>query len=268
MSPHKLAFFIGVAMLVPQACWANVLAGSGTETGSAAGTLHLRVFTHRDTPFAQFPDNAAAKGTVPELMQCASDRMGFTYEFVIAPLSRSPNIMGEQEHALWFPSRHQGDNERLERLIGPIGTLKSYWYQLRSSVLDPQSEEFKAQTQVTAYSKSIFESELRQNGYNWVPGSADYNRLIYMLMSGQVDALSAADFRRSLDQDTRDLFEKRTKRTLVESVPISIQVSRFLKSNAPVFVTRLSDTIHACMERQPSVGGRTGPNHTAIDQDP
>lgn len=246
MKPPKWAMLTGMVLLASQACYANASVKRHTETESAANLLHLQVFTHRDTFFAQFPEEKAAKGIVPDLIGCAADAMGFTYEFVIAPLSRSQNIIAEKKHALWFPARHRGDKERMKRLIGPIGQLKSYWYQLKSNLLDPRSEEFKVRSQVTAYSKSSFENELREQGYNWVEGSADYKRLIYMLMSGQVDALSAADFHLSVDPDTWGVFEKRTRRTAVESVPISLQVSRYMRINEPQFVERLNNRIHAC----------------------
>ncbi|WP_262694353.1 hypothetical protein [Kordiimonas aquimaris] len=246
---QKRALNISIALLALCTAYLNdtATAQDGAHTERNASVPHLKIYTHRDTFFAQFPENKPAQGIVPELMHCAANKMQFTYEFVIAPLSRSRNLINAQEHILWFPSTHQGDPERMRRLIGPVGDLNSYWYQLKSSTLDPHSEEFKTKARVTAYTKSTFAEELQESGYNWVSGSADYNRLIYMLMTNRVDAMLAVDFHRALNKDTQILFEKHTRRTLDKSVKVSIQVSRYMYKNEPQFVNILDSTIHTCL---------------------
>lgn len=242
-----------ILMAVSAFATAGIMAVSITPPAEAA-TLslqnakpdHITIYTHGDTLFAQLKPDGTITGPTPPLLDCAMAKMNMTYNFSIAPLSRANSIVATAENAIWFPSAHRGDEERMKQLVGPVFDASIFWYQLKTNTQDPNSEDFRTSGVVTAYQGSNFEKTLIEQGYNLVQGSADHNRLIYMVMSGEVDALQAIDFRAVLKPETRKLVKDRMRITLHRKIPLSFHVSAHTIENAPTFLQQFRNAINAC----------------------
>jgi hypothetical protein len=213
---------------------------------SAPNLKKVTVFTHGDSRFAQLNADGSITGSAVNVLACAMPRLGLSYELAILPLSRATYVVDMLEDAIWFPASHTGDSERMNRIVGPIDDETVLWYQLASNTADPNTEAFRRSARVTMYTGSALEQELRDNGFNVFDGSADHNRLIYMLMSDEIDALLAIDFRRALTPETFLLVEKRLRTTPLRSAPVSFQSSVALAKKHPDFITEFRKTALDC----------------------
>lgn len=225
---------------------AQVTAAQHEITEPHADPMHLQVYTHGDTQFARFGDDGVVRGRAQDVLSCAADHANFTFNFDFAPLSRATAMLHNHEHMLWFPSGPSDDPERQRRMMGPLGQIDILWYQHKSHLVPVTSDTFMQQARVTAYKGSVFEDQLRRGRYNFIEGSADHNRLVYMLLSGNVDALLAVDFRFTLPEETRRLMEAHVQTTVERRVPVFITLSRHLANEHPAFSAHLRQTLEAC----------------------
>ncbi len=216
---------------------------TGTEVGAPK---HLRIFTHGDTRLAQFDKDGTASGKAVDALRCAAPTLDIKYDFDFAPLSRSAALLDSQDHMVWFPSGPSDDPERQKRMIGPFGKIDILWYQMNSSPHQVTTETFIQDARVTAYKGSMFEGILKRDGYKFIDGSADHNRLIYRLMSGEVDALLAVDFRFTLPEETKQLIDARVRTTVMNSFPVYMTMSRRLADEHPEFAEALRSALMAC----------------------
>lgn len=219
---------------------------SSASNNSGQKPKELTVFTHGDTIYAQFQPEGSVTGMTTTMLDCAAKKTGVPYRYSRAPLSRAASIVATTPDAVWFPAAHRGDETRMSRSIGPVVDVNFMWYQLKSSTADPNSDAFKASAKVTAYRGSNLEEKLRSEGYDMVLGSADHNRLIYMVMAGEVDAVLAVDFRPVLTPETRRIVQERMRTTLRNKVPVSFLASEPLVDEYPEFFTELQTAIMDC----------------------
>ncbi len=203
------------------------------EVADQQNPVNISIYTHGDTQFARFGEDGKVTGPLQDLLQCAAEKFDLQYDFKFAPLSRATGLLDTLDHMAWFPSGPREDEERAQRLIGPLGEVKILWYQRKSSDLDISSPDFKANAVVSAYNGSVFEDILQNEGYNFVQGSADHNRLIYTLLAGDIDAFLAVDFRFKLDDNARNMLDNRVKTTIRTRIPIHIGLSKHLTTEHP-----------------------------------
>lgn len=246
---------IGHAIILKSMRWllgGLLLAIFSSTLFAAQGTApdQITVFTHGDSRFAQLNEDGSITGSAPDVMACAMPRLGIKYQFSVLPLSRATYVVNTLENAMWFPSSHMGNADRMQRTVGPIDDVTVLWYQLNTNSMDPNSDAFRDTARVTAYTGSALENDLRDGGYTILPGSADHNRLIYMLMSGEIDGLLAIDFRDVLKPETRRLVEKRLRVTLRRKIPISFQASVSLAKEHPDFITKFREAALECADRK------------------
>lgn len=227
-------------------CLGLLAAATAANASQITKPEKLTVFTHGDTIHAQFEPDGSITGIATTLLDCAAEKTGVPYRYRRAPLSRASSIVESSPDTVWFPSAHRGDASRMSRMIGPVTDVKFIWYQLKTNTANPNSEAFKANAKVTAYHGSALAETLRTEGYNMMPGSADHNRLIYMVMAGEVDALLAIDFRAVLKPETRRLVEERMQMTMRSSVPISFLASKPLLASYPAFFNELKTALMSC----------------------
>lgn len=220
---------------------------TGTDTGAPK---HIRIFTHGDTRLAQFDENGTASGKAVDALRCAAPTLGIEYDFDFAPLSRSAALLDNQDNMVWFPSGPNTDPARQKRMIGPFGKVEILWYQMKSNPHPVTAKTFIKDARVTAYKGSLFEGMLKREGYNFIDGSADHNRLIYRLMSGDVDALLAVDFRFTLPDETKHLVDARVRTTVMNSFPVYMTMSRRLADEHPEFAEALRSALMACDSTQ------------------
>lgn len=221
---------------------------AGAAASAETHPFVLTVYTHGDSRFAQLQRDGSVTGSAPTVLSCAMPQLGIPYEIKVLPLSRARSIIETYENAMWFPSSHTGDQPRRQRLVGPIDEVTILWYQLKTHPDDPNSEDFRRDAIVTAYTGSALENELRDMGFTIVAGSADHNRLIYMIMSGEVDALLAIDFRDVLPDDMRRLVEERMRVTERRKIPVSFQASTSLAAARPAFIKDMRAAVRTCQQ--------------------
>ncbi len=215
-------------------------------TSTAKRPRHLVVYTHGDTQFARFKNDGMVVGKAPEILNCATRSLGIDYSFEFAPLSRARSLLETHENAVWFPSGPSKREADKKRLIGPMGEASFLWYQMKSSPFHIGTEDFRTKAKVTAYQGSRFEEILREEGHNFIPGSADHNRLIYMLMTGEVDAVLAIDFRFTLPEKTTRLMERRIRVTERSTLPIFFNLSLPMHEKDPGFTDALRVEMTRC----------------------
>ena len=228
---------VAALLLTPSAAFANPAAHQADI---------ITLFTHGETVLMNNTASGKFEGPAMTLFTCAMDKMGRPFRIIQAPLSRARTILNEFDDAVWFPSAFRGDTERLSRTAGPAGALGIYWYMLKSNAQDPESNAFKASAKVTAFKGSALVDRLHKDGYNFTEGSADKNRLVYLLLSKQIDALLAVDFRKQLTNDTRLKLASNIKMTLRESIPVSFQIAKPFAKKDPSFVEKMRAAIKGC----------------------
>ncbi|WP_262694352.1 hypothetical protein [Kordiimonas aquimaris] len=219
------------------------------DTTNTADAPDITIFSHGDTTFSRFDANSVAEGKVPETLACANTHLPFNYDFAFAPLSRAQAVVNKMKHTFWFPAGKSDDPERQARMIGPVGEVKFFWYQRKSDATDTQSISFKQKSLVTAYKGSTFEAKLRAEGYNWVQGSADHNRLLSMLLSRQVDAVLAVDFGFKLKGDTKRSFNKHVSTIEYKRLPVYIEASQHMAKYEPEFLAQFRARIMSCLNQ-------------------
>ena len=206
----------------------------------------INVYTHGNTSTAQINGDGTVSGKLNQLLHCASSHLGFEYEIKFAPMSRGWQLIETAEHVAWFPAALT-DNTK-EITTGPLANLDIVWYQLKTSGLDVNSPTFKQNARVSAYKGSVFETSLLEQGYDFVPGNSDHNRMIYMLLTGTVDALLALDFRSKLNEQTQQIMDTHIKITTQKKVPVYLALSRHMVSGHPEFVEIFKSQIMSCSE--------------------
>ncbi len=228
------------------ACAATLVAGTAVQAFWHDTPTTIHFFTHGDTRFAQFDKDRNVTGKIADLLACAAGPLGINFEFQFAPLSRATKMLNTNDHMVWFPSGPNDSPEQQRRMVGPLGTVDILWYQLKSADLDVTSDEFMQKARVSAYKGSIFEDILRREGYNFVEGSADHNRIMYTLLTGEVDAVLAVDFRFKLPGETKQMMRNRVKTTLRSQVPVFLTLSRHLADEHPDLARDLMRELNVC----------------------
>jgi len=207
----------------------------------------VRLFTHGDTPLLLPDSEGVLKGPAMDLFQCSMNRMQRAFSVTQAPLSRARRILSDMDNAIWFPIAHRGGPERMARAIGPAGTLDIYWYKSRKSTLNPNSDTFKRSATVTTYKGSAMADQLRREGYNFIEGSADRNRLVFMLLNGQVDAFAAIDFRGQLPADMLQKLSAQAEISIKNKIPAAFQISDKFHTSDPAFAGAFRTAFGHCL---------------------
>lgn len=233
----------GLLSLAGIACAAAAGAAQAHDSDSQS-PLNISIYTHGDTQFARFDNSGNVTGDAQKWLSCAAAKLGFTYDFKFAPLSRANSLRQTSDHMMWFPS--SGAQERIR--VGPVGTMDIIWYQMKTDDTDVTSQAFMQNAKVTAYAGSSFETMLQERGYKFVKGSADHNRLIYMLLSGSVDALLSVDFRFKLSADVREKMEEQVRTTVYRHVPVFFNLSEHMANDHPELTKSLQSPDLDCSE--------------------
>lgn len=241
---RKLGAVVRTVMVA--ACAATLAGGTAAKALRHDSPTTIHFFTHGDTRFAQFDENRNVTGKIADLLACASGPTGLTFEFEFAPLSRATSMLNTQDHMMWFPSGPNDNPEQQRRMVGPLGVVDILWYQRKSDAMDVTSDAFMQQAKVSAYKGSIFEDILRRDGYNFVEGSADHNRIMYTLLTGEVDAVLAVDFRFKLPDETQQMMASRVQTTLRSQVPVFLTLSRHLANEHPALADDLMRELNTC----------------------
>ncbi|WP_262690071.1 hypothetical protein [Kordiimonas aestuarii] len=219
-------------------------AGIAAPSHADEGTILL--YTHGDTYPAQWSEENGISGIAIDIATCAFSSLDMNVQFELAPLSRATELMAEHDNALWFPSVLAGEEERLNRLVGPVGSVDLMWYSLKSAPIKPGEDGFRENAKVTAYTGSRTESMLKAEGYTLAPGSADHMRLVHLVISGGVDAVLAVDFRWKLPKATKAIVAKHMDTRLYKAFPVAYQVSRPFAARDPGFIDRFQIAVDGC----------------------
>jgi len=241
-------FFLGMLVLLgptaqaapSTASWAAAIDNPGNK---------IVLFTHGDTPLLLPDKSGTLKGPALDVFKCAMMQLQYPFTVQKAPLSRARRIISELNNAVWFPSALRGDADRMARSIGPTGTIDIYWYQSKTNPLDPNSDMFKQSATVTTYKGSAMEHQLRSEGYRFTEGSADRNRLVYMLLNGQVDAFAAVDFRDQISNEMRQKLSENADIMLKEKIPAAFLVSDRLFKSQPEFTSKFRAAFQDCLAK-------------------
>lgn len=203
-------------------------------------------FTHGDTRMAQLQPDGSLKGTAYELFACSMEKMNQPFKVSIAPLSRANKLMTSHTNGVWFPSAMNTSKERMARMVGPASETSLYFFMRKDNPLQPGTREFKRKARVTAYKGSAMERHLLKERYVYTEGSADVQRMIYMLMSDQADALLAVDMRRILPEETQKLVEENLRMELFRKMPIGFQVAKPTHMSRPGFTSAFQTALNSC----------------------
>lgn len=235
--------------------WTKLAVAAATllmaATGSALADHHgdfdgVTIFMHGDTKHAKFNEGGSVSGVLVDIMDCATKDITTPFRYRHAPLSRAGTIIDTFDNAIWFPTGTDVSEDRKPRIVGPIASEGILWYHRADDMTDPNSAEFKKNARVTAYQGSRFADQLKTEGYTFIPGSADHQRLVYMLVSGQVDALLAVDFRSVLPSQTRSILETRLRTTPAGEIPLGMEASVSMVQNKPELLRTLQANVLAC----------------------
>jgi len=74
-----------------------------------------------------------------------------------------------------------------------------------------------------------------------------------MLLSGQVDAFAAVDFRDRLSADTLEKLSAGSKISLKNKIPVAFRVSNKLYDSDPTFTGKFRTALKFCREQRPKV---------------
>jgi len=236
-----------VTLSLATPAWA---ANKTPPSGPAKNNLpidEITLFTHGDTPLLLPTTDGTLYGPALDLFRCSMESLGRPFSVTKAPLSRAKQIISKIHNAVWFPSAHRGNAQRMARSVGPAGTLDVYWYKNKDNPLDPNSSAFKQTATVTTYKGSAMATQLRNEGYHFIEGSADRNRLVSMLLSGQVDAFAAVDFRDRLSSETLKKLAARSHVSIKNKIPAAFRVSDKLFEDDPDFTGKFRAAFNTCL---------------------
>jgi len=234
------AFIVWNSLLPPSAHAFTEPANKPTE---------IKLFTHGDTPLILSNSEGVLVGPALDLFQCSMNKLNRPFKVLKAPLSRARRIVANVDHALWFPSAFRGNPERMAHLVGPAGILYVYWYTSNKIGLDPNSDDFKRVATVTTYKGSAMAQQLEDEGYQLVEGSADRSRLVSMLLSGEVHAFAAVDFRNRLTKDMNEKLMQNAVITIKNEIPAAYHVSNVFSKTEPTFIPKFRNALKACLTK-------------------
>lgn len=225
-----VCLFVGIIALAPQ----------------AQADHHMTLYASGDSDMVYEDDLGKITGYATDVFACSMKKLGHTFETRRAPITRSHIVLNQKTHTLWFPASIDGSKERLERLVGPIGTIDIIWLTKKDYNIEVGSPEFQKHARVTAYTGSSMERWLIKEDYNFIKGSADRNRVFNMIMSDQVDAVLAVDFRNTLPKEMQRLAREKLKATPYRSVPVGFRVSAYLAQSLPNFTSNFRRVLDSC----------------------
>ncbi|UTW56042.1 hypothetical protein [Kordiimonas sp. SCSIO 12610] len=206
----------------------------------------LRVYTHGETSVGYKNADGTITGEAVDKLSCAMGKLNQDYHLSIAPLSRARSITDSDKPSIWFPSSFEGDRARLEHLAGPAGNLVFNWHMRKDSDLDPKSEDFHKNATVTTFSGSRMIGWLKENNYNYIVGSADPNRLVYMLLSKQVDAILSVQLGESASPSVKKQIKEGIKHITHSEFQTAFHFSDGMLKSRPEFVKQFREALQTC----------------------
>ena len=206
----------------------------------------IQVYTHGETTAAFKNPDGSITGEAIDILTCVMDKIGRSFEVSIAPISRAGNITQGAKPTIWFPAKYHTDPEKMTNLAGPASSVSFVWHVNKNSNFDLKSPEFRKQARVTTFSGSLMADLLQENGYNYVVGSADTKRLVYMLLTGEVDAVLSVPLDQSATASVRQLINNN-----IETMPHHTDFTAFrfsdgLVKNEPDFINRFRAELPSC----------------------
>jgi hypothetical protein len=207
----------------------------------------IHIYTHGESSVAFKNADGSITGPGIDRLTCVMQKLGKKFDLSIAPLSRAQNIVNGSKLAIWLPSNYEGDPERLSRLAGPAGAIEFSWHMLKDNNLDPKSDKFRETATVTTFSGSKMVEWLKNNNYNYVAGSADPNRLVYMLMSKEVDAVLSVKLGESTSQSVKMLIKENIKHIQHDIFESAFYFSKGLNATHPDFIHKFRSTLQSCL---------------------
>ncbi|GHF18817.1 hypothetical protein GCM10017044_11700 [Kordiimonas sediminis] len=190
-----LRIALGLACLLPA-----VIALEAVQSSDST----VRVFTHGEGTYAQPDETGKLAGPGMDVLRCAMDRLKRAYEVKTVAMVRVDRMIEDGLIDIWFPSYNKGEIDRHRKIIGVLGELRINWILRQNMDMDPFSKMFKDTAKVTAFPGSTPERMLQRNGYRYIQGTDDTDRMFLMLYGGKVDAILSADFRAFLSPRFKD----------------------------------------------------------------
>lgn len=206
----------------------------------------LVFFTHGDTKLAELQPNGTIKGAAYEIFTCAMEHLSQPFTVSIAPLSRANDIAAVHPNSVWYPSSMTNHKNRIARMVGPVHEEATYFFLKKNNPLQSSQPDFKEKARVTAYKGSALEKILLEERYIYVEGSANPQRLIYMLLSDKVDALLTVDMRNVLSPETQALIGKSIRIEPFKKIAAGFQVAKKLHERKPNFTSRFQAAVNSC----------------------
>jgi hypothetical protein len=207
----------------------------------------IPVYTHGETAIAfQNPDGKIT-GIAIDRLTCTMGKLNQNFSLAIAPLSRARNIIQGSKPAIWLPAKFEGPDDLMAQMAGPAGALEVSWHMRKDNPLDPNSAQFQKEAKITTFSGSQLATWLKENNYNHMVGSADPNRLVYMLMSKEVDAVLSVELKNSVTKSIKKTLRDKIKHIPHKTIETAFRFSKGLIENQPAFVNRFRNTLQSCL---------------------
>ncbi len=207
----------------------------------------IHIYTHGESSVAFKNADGSITGPGIDRLTCVMKKLGRNFDLSIAPLSRAQNIVNGSKPAIWLPSNFEGDPERLSHLAGPAGVIEVNWHMLKDNKLDPKSDKFRETAKVTTFAGSRMAYWLKNNNYNYITGSADPNRLVYMLMSKEVDAILSVQLGESASQSVKMLIKENVKHIQHDTFETAFYFSKGFNTIQPDFIHTFRTALQSCI---------------------
>lgn len=197
-------------------------------------------------PYQSYGANNSLQGSAPSLVNCITNRLGFSSEIKVFPWARAQKSVKNKERDAFFVASQNIKRDSYAEKSAPLfsGT-RSWYFRKEYTIQDTTSDSFKE----TAYVGTVFgtnmHSMLKEN-FKHVVSKTTEAELIELLKLGRLDALLLTKDMYKHVITTLDIPQDYFPTVTAAQKPLGVYFGHhFLKAH-PNFLKKFNDNIEAC----------------------
>ena len=211
------------------------------------------ITTHELPPYSYFDEDNNFTGIATTVLECVLHKLERPYQIQVVPWKRAQRLVQNHEADGFYAASKNAFRDSYAVMTKAIADQTWTWYLRKESQLDPQSNDFKNNANVSSFLGANMHRWLIDNGYNVSNTPAtDTKSLLKMLLSDRFEAVLANEL--VMDRLLHETNQSENIRKVdLKNKPLGVYFSnRFLLHN-PGFIERFNRQVTPCRKDSDNV---------------
>ncbi|WP_417454008.1 substrate-binding periplasmic protein [Kiloniella sp.] len=204
------------------------------------------ITTHELPPYSYFDEENNFTGIATTVLECVLHKLEKPYKIQVVPWKRAQILVQNHEADGFYAASKNAFRDSYAVMTKAIAEQTWTWYLRKESLLDPQSNDFKKNANVSSFLGANMHKWLIANDYNVSNTPAtDTKSLLRMLLSDRFEAVLANELVMDRLLHKTDQLEH-VRKVDLKNKPLGVYFSNRFLLNNPGFIEQFNQQVTPC----------------------